>query len=280
DYPAGQIYDQSVQQGITVKENRTVKIKISDGITTIKMPDLAGKSVADAEQILFEMGMDYTVRTQNEDKIPADEVIKTDPEKDTKVEKNQQIILYVSRGPEQTSSKVPSVIGKDVQTATERLQAVGLVVSTVEIDSDQAVGTVVTQNLPSDQYAKKGDKITLEVSNGSKYYKPVKLAVDFPKNAKSRDYKLVVYINGEDVGSATVNPAKSSTWNIDVKGNGVQKVILSLDGVKYAEFEVNFDTGSTNQTQGYFNEVIEQESSSESAASGASGPSNAPTPGA
>lgn len=79
DYAAGVIYSQNIQPGITVKENRTVKIKVSDGYKTLEVPDLTGKDISAAEQILFDMGLDYTVRTQNEENVPVDQVIKTDP---------------------------------------------------------------------------------------------------------------------------------------------------------------------------------------------------------
>ena len=258
DYAAGVIYSQNIQPGITVKENRTVKIKVSDGYKTLEVPDLTGKDISAAEQILFDMGLDYTVRTQNEENVPVDQVIKTDPPAGTQIEKNTQIVIYVSRGQTQSVSKVPAVVGLDKDTAREKLEAAGLVVSITEVDSDKAPGIVVEQSLKANEYIKEGDSITLEVSNGSGYYKKVTLAVDFPPDAQSREYKLIVYINGEDKGSATVNPSQSPTWNVTVDGSGVQKVIISLDGVKYAEYEVDFDKGTFTLTQGYYDEIIDR----------------------
>ena len=43
-----------------------------------------------------------------------------------------------------------------------------------------------------------------------------------------------------------------------VDGSGVQKVIISLDGVKYAEYEVDFDKGTFTLTQGYYDEIIDR----------------------
>ena len=142
--------------------------------------------------------------------------------------------------------------------AKEKLEAAGRVVSITEVDSDQAPGIVVEQSLKANEYIKEGDSITLEVSNGSGYYKKVTLAVDFPPDAQSREYKLIVYIDGEDKGSATVNPAQSPTWNVTIDGSGVQKVIISLDGVKYAEYEVDFDKGTSTLTQGYYDEIMDR----------------------
>ena len=43
-----------------------------------------------------------------------------------------------------------------------------------------------------------------------------------------------------------------------IDGSGVQKVIISLDGVKYAEYEVDFDKGTSTLTQGYYDEIIDR----------------------
>ena len=108
---------------------------------------------------------------------------------------------------------------------------------------------------------------------------------DFPPDAQSREYKLIVYINGEDKGSATVNPAQSPTWNVTIEGSGLQKVIISLDGVKYAEYEVDFDKGTFTLTQGYYDEIIDRigsggsSSSTPSSSESSSEPSSTPTEG-
>ena len=274
NYAAGVIYSQNIKPGLTVKENRTVKIRVSDGYKTLEVPELTGKDISDAEQILFDMGLDYTVRTQDEENVPVDQVIKTDPPAGTQIEKKTQIVLYVSRGQTLSISKVPSVVGLDQTTARGKLEAAGLVVSIIKVDSNQAPGIVVSQNLKANEYIKKGDNITLEVSNGSGYYKKVTLAVDFPPDAQFRDYKLIVYIDGEDKGSATVNPAQSPTWNVSVNGSGVQKIIISLDGVKYAEYEVDFDKGTFVLTQGYYDEIIDRIDSNEDRSDVSSVPSS------
>ena len=113
-YEAGIIYYQNVTAGTQVRANRTIRIKVSDGITTLYVPNLVGQDVSAAEQTLYDMGLDYSIRTQEteDDSIPADQVLSTDPPAGTQIEQNAIITLYISRGSVTAALRVPDVRGK------------------------------------------------------------------------------------------------------------------------------------------------------------------------
>lgn len=259
DYPAGQIYYQSVQPGTTVKVDRTVRIKVSDGIVTLVVPDLVNKDVSEAEQALYEMGLDYAIRTQVAEGVAADTILQTDPPAGTQVEKTAQIILYVSRGEATVASKVPNVVGRDIEDATARMVAVGLKVETVEVDSEEPEGIVVEQSLEPNDYVIEGDTVELSVSNGLGYYQPATIQVDFPVGAVAKDYTLTVYIDKIDAGSMTVNPGTTPSVSLDMEGKELQEVIIALNGQKYAVYSVDFATGEYQMTEGYYESVVELE---------------------
>ena len=279
-YAAGIIYYQNVTAGTTVKVNRTVRIKVSDGISTLYVPDLVGKDVSVAEQMLYEMGLDYAIKTQETDEnsdIPADQVLLTDPASGTQVEKNSVVTLYISRGNVTAALKVPSVIGRTLEDATDRLESVGLTVTSTEVDSDQAAGIVVSQSIDANEYAPKDGTIELEVSNGSGYQKTLPVQISFPSGSASADYTMVLYMNGVDIGSMTVNPSSNSSLVLNVTGKGKQEVTVSLDGQRYASYTVDFDTGSVVQSSDYNTSIIASDTpSSDSPGSNESSPS---TPG-
>ncbi|MBQ4051642.1 MAG: Stk1 family PASTA domain-containing Ser/Thr kinase [Oscillospiraceae bacterium] len=259
DYPAGQIYYQSIQPGTSVKIDRTVTIKVSDGIITLVVPELVGKDISEAEQALYDMGLDYTIRTQVAEGVPADQVLQTDPPMGTQVEKTTQVVLYVSRGEATVASKVPNVVGREVEDATARMVAVGLQVEVVEVDSDEPEGIVVEQSLEPNDYVVSGDTVELSVSNGLGHYMPALIQVDFPVGAVAKDYTLTVYIDSLDAGSITVNPGTSPSVPLDMEGKGIQTVMVALDGKKYATFIVDFETGEYLLTEGYYESAVELE---------------------
>ena len=259
-YGAGIIYYQNVQAGTTVKVNRTVRIKVSDGISTLYVPDLVGKDLSAAEEILHEMGLDYSIKTQETDEdsdIPADQVLSTDPVAGTQIEQNSIVTIYISRENGTAAHKGPEVRGLTLENAIARLEAVGLTVTYTEVDSDQQAGIVVSQSIAVNEYVpEEGGTIELEVSNGSGYQKTVPVQISFPADSNSADYTMVLYMDGVDIGSMTVNPSTNSSLVLNVTGKGQQEVTVSLDGQRYVSYQINFDTGEVSISSDYNTSIV------------------------
>ena len=256
-YEAGIIYYQNVTAGTQVRANRTIRIKVSDGITTLYVPNLVGQDVSAAEQTLYDMGLDYSIRTQEteDDSIPADQVLSTDPPAGTQIEQNAIITLYISRGSVTAALRVPDVRGRTQEDATARLEAVGLQVSVTEVDSDQAPGIVVEQSIAPNEFVPEDGTITISVSNGSDYQKAVPLQISFPSDANDAEYTMVLYMDGIDIGSLTINPSSGSV-SLNVNGQGQQEVIVSLDGQQYASYTIDFDAGTATLNGSYNTSIV------------------------
>ena len=256
-YEAGIIYYQNVTAGTQVRANRTIRIKVSDGITTLYVPNLVGQDVSAAEQTLYDMGLDYSIRTQEteDDSIPADQGLSTDPPAGTQIEQNAIITLYISRGSVTAALRVPDVRGRTQEDATARLEAVGLQVSVTEVDSDQAPGIVVEQSIAPNEFVPEDGTITISVSNGSDYQKTVPLQISFPSDANDAEYTMVLYMDGIDIGSLTINPSSGSV-SLNVNGQGQQEVIVSLDGQQYASYTIDFDAGTATLNGSYNTSIV------------------------
>ncbi len=256
-YEAGIIYYQNVTAGTQVRANRTIRIKVSDGITTLYVPNLVGQDVSAAEQTLYDMGLDYSIRTQEteDDSVPADQVLSTDPPAGTQIEQNAIITLYISRGSVTAALRVPDVRGRTQEDATARLEAVGLQVSVTEVDSDQAPGIVVEQSIAPNEFVPEDGTITISVSNGSDYQKTVPLQISFPSDANDAEYTMVLYMDGIDIGSLTINPSSGSV-SLNVNGQGQQEVIVSLDGQQYASYTIDFDAGTATLNGSYNTSIV------------------------
>ena len=256
-YEAGIIYYQNVTAGTQVRANRTIRIKVSDGITTLYVPNLVGQDVSAAEQTLYDMGLDYSIRTQEteDDSIPADQVLSTDPPAGTQIEQNAIITLYISRGSVTAALRVPDVRGRTQEDATARLEAVGLQVSVTEVGSDQAPGIVVEQSIAPNEFVPEDGTITISVSNGSDYQKTVPLQISFPSDANDAEYTMVLYMDGIDIGSLTINPSSGSV-SLNVNGQGQQEVIVSLDGQQYASYTIDFDAGTATLNGSYNTSIV------------------------
>ena len=257
EYPKGQIYEQSVTPGVMVKVNRKIKIKLSAGIQVLEVPNLTGSYVGDAEDTLSKLGLDHIVRTQEDDSVEADRVIKTDPPAGQQVEQGSQVVLYVSRAKASATVKVPKVIGYSLESATEKLTALGFEITTEETDSEEAPGTVLDQTL-ANEYAKKGETINLIVSNGSGYFKEISLTVVFPEDAVSRPVSMLIYVDGEEAVNESIDPSAGLEQVFAIKGSGVLPVVVAIDGQKYASFDVDFEEETATLTDGYYFDVVRE----------------------
>lgn len=72
---------------------------------TVTIPDVSGVDVESVKALLFKNDILPKIEYQYDDNIIEGIVIKTDPTANTKIELNQSIIVYVSKGPQSIISK-------------------------------------------------------------------------------------------------------------------------------------------------------------------------------
>ena len=137
----------------------------SGGGDTIPVPDVAGLDVPAATKQITDAGLKPQQRQQTSDTVAAGVVIGSNPSAGTDVAKESTVTILVSTGAAEVT--VPSVLNMTVEEATAALEKVGMVVTTVEVDSTKDIGTVVKQDPKPGVTAKAGDTVTLSVSKGT-----------------------------------------------------------------------------------------------------------------
>lgn len=131
----------------------------------VEIPNLVGQTQADATAALKQAGLVVLITKQASADVPADQVIAMRPNAGGKVPTGTTIELQVSSGPNLVT--VPSVQGAGVADATAQIEALGLVVTTVEDSSSSvAVGNVISQAPSAGVDVKPGSTVTLTVSKG------------------------------------------------------------------------------------------------------------------
>ncbi|WP_344263276.1 Stk1 family PASTA domain-containing Ser/Thr kinase [Streptomyces sodiiphilus] len=128
----------------------------------VEVPNLAGKTVEEAEQGAESAGF----RVEVGDSKPCDEdeglICETDPAAGSEIERDSIVTLIMSEGPEMV--EVPDVTGQDYETARDTLEDLGLEVSREEEVSDQAAGTVLGQDPAASEEVAPGSTVTLTVA--------------------------------------------------------------------------------------------------------------------
>lgn len=151
---------QRPEAGTKVKKGSFVDLVLSKGPHPIKVPDLIGKTVAEAQSILASRGL--TMRRQDEfnEQMEAGRIIRQDPSAGVSAVRGEAVTVIVSKGP--LLIKVQDVIGLTKEEAKAKLEADGLVVIfKAGISSPTAYGKVVNQSPAAGTDVRKGATVTL-----------------------------------------------------------------------------------------------------------------------
>lgn len=130
----------------------------------IAVPDVQGKTLVEAEAILKDNNLDFTLKEEFDAKVPTGTVIKQSPGAGSHVKAGRKIQLTVSKGAE--PGVVPDLKGKNLAEATEMLHAAKLAVGkvTVQYKEGAAQGAVLSQDIEAGKKVAAGTKVDLVVN--------------------------------------------------------------------------------------------------------------------
>lgn len=163
--PAGTFTKQAPAGGRSVEKGSTVTVWFSAGPKSVPIPDVTGKSQADARAALEAAGFEVNSSVQTEDSatIERDHVTRTDPAAGTSAEQGSTVSLWVSSG----MTKVPSgLIDKSKDEAVDELQKNGFAVEINTENSSQPENTVTRIEPNEGTSVERGASVTIWVSNG------------------------------------------------------------------------------------------------------------------
>jgi beta-lactam-binding protein with PASTA domain len=161
--PRGTVFGQEPEAGTRAADGSTVRIVVSVGRGVTTVPDVVGRSQADAVQALEVAGLRARAERVPSEREPGTVVAQV-PRAGVELERGSAVRLNVSGGPGRIV--VPDVTGADVGEAVAEIEGVGLRAETGEVDSNEPRGTVVTQEPVSGVEVERGAAVRLDVSAG------------------------------------------------------------------------------------------------------------------
>ena len=230
-YEEGTVCEQSVEAGEKVDKNTTIKVVVSSKLIgeEIEVPNVSGEDEATAQKMLEAKGLKVgTSEAVYSDKYEEGIVIGTTPSAGSKVTKDTEIIMQVSKGSEKI--EVPNVVGKADADAQSAITSAKLKVGTVTYEYDDSVekGKVVSQSVKAGKKVEAGTEVSIVVSKGQKPEEKVEVpnlsGLTYEK-AKSllESYGLKAQKGGEEESEEAVGRvSRWSPYNTSVeKGTSV-----------------------------------------------------------
>ncbi|MBQ7040130.1 MAG: Stk1 family PASTA domain-containing Ser/Thr kinase [Clostridia bacterium] len=174
EHDEGVIISQTPDASTNLKSPYTVKVVVSKGNETVKVPYVKNLEYRQAIIELEEKNILYTIQYETSLEIPENVVMEVSPGEGTTIKAHKDIvILKVSSGNTQ-SFIVPELIGKYVDEAKVLLSDSGFSVAVVEKKSSKEKGTVIEQSVAGGSQLVETTTITITVSAGDSSDEPSK----------------------------------------------------------------------------------------------------------
>jgi serine/threonine-protein kinase len=165
DVQPGLVAGSDPAPGSRVHRGSAVILHLSKGPERHEVPDLRGRTVAQAEQLLTRQNLKVGKITHGfSTSVAKNRIVSTNPSAGEEVRRDTAIALVVSKGPEPV--EVPVVTGRNVTEATQILQQSGFRVTTRTAASDKVARDLVIGQKPSGGKAPRGSTVELTVSTG------------------------------------------------------------------------------------------------------------------
>lgn len=153
-------------QQTETSESKTSESEALTDENSVEMIDVKGLTYEEAQKQLNAIGLGiHEESTASSDEYEAGRILQQSVEKGVRVELHTTITVVISSG--SGSIEVPSVTGSTAENAESTLTTEGFLVSKeYEYSDTVSQGTVILQNPAAGSLGKKGDTITLTVSQG------------------------------------------------------------------------------------------------------------------
>jgi serine/threonine-protein kinase len=215
--PRGSVIATDPAPGKRIRDNGTVTLTVSKGPQVVRVPTVAGRTLATARTELKDAGLTPgAVKRTYSDDVPNGQVISTDPAGGSDHAPGTPVTITVSRG---APVEVPDVIGDSVSDAQQSLEEAGLkvVLAPGKVFSDEADADSVALVSPDvGSEVGTGDTVTITVSKGQQ-----KFDVPDVKGKSSGDAKQILQDAG--FGVRVINLFFGDTVFSQSPGGGSQQ---------------------------------------------------------
>jgi eukaryotic-like serine/threonine-protein kinase len=163
--PEGNVIDQNPSGGTRVQTGSSVELRVSAGRGDAEVPDVVGRTEAEAIRILTNAEFLTNVELRENNTVPEGRVISQEPGAGGLARKRATVTLVVSSGSRHET--VPNLVGQTEGDAANQLGRLDLTVQVQrEYSADQPEGVVIATQPGGGEQVPKGSTVVLIVSRG------------------------------------------------------------------------------------------------------------------
>lgn len=248
DYDEGKIVSQTPDAGDKTKSGKIITVSISKGTKKGTVPNLIGKSFAEAVDLINKNGYtvgDVSVKESDEEK---DTVINQEPKAGRTAKAGGVIKIDVSKGKVPGQTKMPKLLGMTLDEAKKAMREAGLEIGKITETQSTVYpeNQIVSQSVASGEEIAEGTKVDIKISMGSEP-KSIVLDVDYSP-AKNDVFFITVTVTDENGTFNLISKEQRLKADMSeavvLSGQGKGSVTVLFDNEVVMKKSVNFDTGN------------------------------------
>ncbi len=244
------IFEQSIPEGDGIKKGEIVKVKVSLGSKTVKVPNVIDYHYTTAGDALRAQGLEVEFQYQTDERKEGI-VFDTEPAALEEVPPGTEVLVYVSKGTGIEEVEMKDFVGLDIAEAKTQCGIWGLSVKVEKKDSAEDEGIILKQSIEKGEKVKPDDKITFTVSTGKEPEGTVDMKYSFPSDSTGR-FTIAAYQNGVVIyNSLTLSADYSKENTISVLGKGTNETVTMVltnlsNNLTYelGTYTMNFEEGT------------------------------------
>ena len=178
-----------------VKRGRIVELTVSSGPKLVKVPDVRGEPLSNAQLLLQNEGFSSKTEDVFSDTDEPGIIVDQDPAPGTKTEVTE-VLLKVNKGKPPKETKVPTLDGLSLNAAQDELAKLNLILDEPvqsQRSDEYLVGYVISQNPAPGTVVSEGEGVSVVVSDGPGPPKrSVDIKVEFDNDGRSHELRIAL----------------------------------------------------------------------------------------
>lgn len=246
-YPKNIVMNQSVMPGRTIRKNQNVEVTVSNGPQLVEIDDFSGKPINDVITMLSRQGLKYDIIRQDDDTVPANCIIRTNPAAQEFVEVGTTVTCYVSQGASDETTAVPQLINLSLASAEMRAKEYDILLTVVrEPSSEVEEGRVIRQSIDPTTVVVKNTMVEIVVSSGGAQERETSIKISI-KGTASGEFDFKYYIDG------TLQENMTETKNMSL----IDNFVWTFSNSGQHEYAVRVRSVDTGAEGTFFNCMVD-----------------------
>ncbi len=246
NYEDGHVCNQYPEAGDKVSKDTVLKLTVATSGEMVLVQDVTGKKSIEAESILKASGLVVELIPLIDDTREEGEVIYTEPIGNKYTSYNGTVYVYYATGKNDISStRVPNVVGFELEAAKQKIIAAGLTVGAITqgASAPSLEGFVISQTPDAAISVNSGVNVNLVVGNGIPATNTAVFTISLPDLGSKTKGEIKTYLNDVAYDSIENVPLNGENYQLSFTGTEKENSFsIYCDAVLIYTGDIDFTT--------------------------------------